>query len=51
MNLIAGEPDLVAPQPPRLLDQIREKQLGKHYSIRTEQSYRDWVRRCVRFHG
>ena len=33
----------------RLLDQIREVIRFKHYSIRTEESYVDWVRRFVRF--
>ena len=41
----------VAPQqPPRLLDQLRDKIRVKHYSIRTEQAYLDWVRRYIRFH-
>jgi integron integrase len=51
MHLIAAERDPVAPQPPRLLDRMRERLRVKHYSIRTEQSYLDWVRRYVRFHG
>lgn len=50
MLLIASEPDHVAPQPPRLLDRMREKLRVKHYSIRTEQSYLDWARRYIRFH-
>jgi len=36
---------------PKLLDQIRGRLRVKHYSIRTEQSYVDWVRRFVLFHG
>ena len=40
-----------APQQPRLLDQMREKIRVKHYSIRTEQVYLDWVRRYILFHG
>ena len=36
---------------PRLLDQVREKIRFKHYSIRTEQAYVDWVRRFILFHG
>jgi integron integrase len=36
---------------PRLLDQVRAKIRLKHYSIRTEQSYLDWVRRFILFHG
>src|SRR5512138_2495115 len=34
----------------KLLDQIREVMRLKHYSIRTERSYCDWVKRFVRFH-
>ncbi len=34
----------------RLLDQIREVMRLKHYSIRTERTYCDWVRRYVQFH-
>ena len=38
-------------RPPRLLDRLREKIRLKHYSIRTEEAYADWVRRFVVFHG
>src|SRR5687767_11334474 len=34
---------------PRLLDQVREVIRRKHYSLRTEDIYVDWVRRFVRF--
>jgi integron integrase len=36
---------------PRLLDQLRDKIRVRHYSIRTEEAYVDWVRRFVLFHG
>ena len=36
---------------PKLLDQVRDKLRVKHYSIRTEQSYTDWIRRYILFHG
>jgi len=36
---------------PRLLDQLRDKIRLKHYSIRTEQAYADWVRRFILFHN
>ena len=49
--LIALEPDPVAPHQPKLLDRMRDKIRVKHYSIRTEQAYLDWVRRYIRFHG
>ena len=37
--------------PPPLLTQVRAKIRLKHYSIRTEQAYTDWIRRYVLFHG
>ncbi|MBI3545079.1 MAG: integron integrase [Gammaproteobacteria bacterium] len=36
---------------PKLLEQLRDKLRMKHYSIRTEQSYIDWSRRFILFHG
>ncbi|WP_282342120.1 integron integrase [Pseudomonas sp. PS02288] len=36
---------------PRLLDQVREQIRLKHYSIRTERVYCEWVRRFIRFHA
>lgn len=36
--------------PPRLLDQVRDKLRVKHYSIRTEQTYVDWIKRYIFFH-
>ncbi len=35
----------------KLLDQVREVIRKRHYSIRTEQSYVDWIRRFILFHG
>ena len=43
--------DPVALQQPRLLDRVRDKIRVKHYSIRTEHAYLDWVRRFIVFHG
>ena len=34
----------------KLLDQVRNVIRKKHYSIRTEQAYVDWVRRYILFH-
>ncbi|MBW2431272.1 MAG: integron integrase [Deltaproteobacteria bacterium] len=39
------------PEKPRLLDQVRETLRTKHYSIRTEQSYVQWIRRYILFHN
>lgn len=36
-----------APAAPKLLDQVRGKIRVKHYSIRTEQAYVDWIKRFV----
>jgi integron integrase len=38
-------------QPPKLLDQVRDRIRVKHYSIRTETQYVQWVRRFILFHG
>lgn len=35
---------------PRLLDQVRQRCRVKHYSIRTEKCYVDWIRRFILFH-
>lgn len=37
--------------PPKLLDQVRERIRTKHYSIRTETQYVQWIRRYILFHG
>jgi integron integrase len=44
-------PQQPSPAPPRLLAQVRNKIRVKHYSIRTEQAYLDWIKRFIRFHG
>jgi hypothetical protein len=44
--------DLVIPNPKlKLMDQVREVLRVKHYAIRTEQAYCDWIKRYVHFHG
>jgi hypothetical protein len=40
-----------AAQPPRLLDQLRDRLRLRHYSLRTEQAYIHWVKRYILFHG
>ncbi len=37
-------------QPKKLLDQVRDVMRLKHYSIRTEESYVDWIKRYILFH-
>jgi len=37
-------------KPKKLLDQTRDVLRLKHYSLRTERSYCDWIKRFIRFH-
>jgi integrase len=39
------------PPTPKLLDQVRDQIRVKHYSIRTETQYVQWLRRFILFHG
>ena len=43
-----GDP---SPTPPRLLDRMRQAIRVRHFAIRTEQTYVDWARRFILFHG
>jgi hypothetical protein len=43
--------EAVIPNPKlKLMDQVREVLRLKHYAIRTETAYCDWIRRYIRFH-
>jgi hypothetical protein len=43
--------EAVVPNPKlKLMDQVREVMRLKHYAIRTETCYCDWIRRYIRFH-
>jgi site-specific recombinase XerD len=44
-------PVLSSGKPKKLLDQTRDTMRLKHYSIRTERSYCDWIERFIRFHN
>jgi len=51
---VALDPDThcaSASRSPRLLDRVRDAIRVRHYSIRTEQAYTDWIRRFILFHG
>jgi site-specific recombinase XerD len=48
---LVTERDQPYKETPRLLDQVRNVIRCKHYSIRTEQSYLDWIRRYIYFHN
>jgi integron integrase len=37
-------------QPPKLLDQVRHALRLKHYALRTEETYVDWIKRFILFH-
>jgi len=37
--------------PKKLLDQVRDAIRLKHYSIRTEEAYVNWIKRFILFHG
>lgn len=37
-------------QPPKLLDQVISRLRVKHYSLRTEKSYVDWIKRYILFY-
>ena len=43
-------PDATGSKKSLLLDRVRDKIRLKHYSIRTDTAYIDWVRRFVVFH-
>jgi len=38
------------PDKPKLLEQVRDVVRRRHYSIRTEQSYVDWIKRFILYH-
>jgi site-specific recombinase XerD len=41
---------LTNPREKKLLDRVRDAIRAKHYSIRTEQAYLNWIRRRIFFH-
>ncbi len=46
-----AEKRLMGPQGPRLLEEVKERLRLKHYSIRTEEQYVQWIKRFILFHG
>jgi len=38
-------------QPKKLLDQVRDTLRVRHYSIRTEETYLQWIKRYILFHN
>ncbi len=48
----SGPPEGFIPNPKlKLLEQVSEVMRFKHYAIRTETTYREWIRRFILFHG
>lgn len=45
------KPNTPVAAPPKLLDQVRGRIRVKHYSIRTETQYVQWIKRFILFHG
>jgi len=43
--------DLPLAKPPRLLDQVKQVMRVKHYALRTEECYTQWIKRFILFHG
>ena len=39
------------PHKPKFLEEVRRALRLRHYSIRTEQTYLDWIRQFIVFHG
>ncbi len=45
------EPGSAGDGKPKLLEQVRHLLRARRYSIRTEETYLDWMRRFILFHG
>jgi integron integrase len=50
-HLLPNSPIESKPNSPRLADRVRDVMRLKHYSLRTERTYWDWIQRFIRFHG
>ena len=50
-SVLSGSSSEGKPKAAPLLEQMRTVLRFRHYSIRTEQSYLDWVKRFIVFHG
>lgn len=51
VTMLHSDDNTKAAQSPKLLEQVRSRLRVKHYSIRTERSYVDWIKRFIWFHG
>lgn len=50
-GVISGPPAPPGERAPRLLDQVRDALRVRHYSLRTEQAYLQWIRRFILANG
>ena len=50
-NMAVSVPTAIGTGNPKLIDRVRDAIRRKHYSFRTEQTYTDWIRRFILFHG
>ena len=50
MALTSLSPANPGSKPKKLLDQTRDVMRLKHYSVRTERTYCDWIKRFIHFH-
>jgi integron integrase len=50
-NIVTTLPSRPSQRHPKLLDQVRDVIRRKHFSMRTEQAYTDWIRRFILYHG
>jgi hypothetical protein len=51
MSEVSSSPAVVTPQPPRLLDQLRQSALARFGRPEPAARHVEWVRRFVLFHG
>ena len=51
MSSVLAPTDPTSKPKGKLLDQVRDVMRLKHYSLRTERTYCDWIERFIRFHG
>ena len=47
----SNPPEAQTQQKPKLLDQLRSAIRARHYSIRTEEAYVQWIKRYILFHN
>jgi len=50
-KILRMEVKAISQDSPKLLDRLRAEIRVRHYSIRTEETYVDWARRFILFHG